>query len=106
VALEPGDANVKLVLAKLLIEMDQQDKALLLLEVSAQLEPTNATVHYVLATFYRKTGRADDAKREADLYQKFKDMKEKLRAVYKGLLIQPDEIHADENPEEEPHGEK
>ena len=44
--------------------MDQQDKALPLLEASAQLEPTNATVHYRLATLYRKMGRVDDAKRE------------------------------------------
>jgi hypothetical protein len=51
-------------------------------------------------------GRMDDAKREVELYQKYKDMKEKLRAVYKELLIQPDEIRADENPEEEPHGKK
>jgi len=76
------------------------------LEASAQLEPTNATVHYRLAALYRKMGRMDDAKREVELYQKYKDMKEKLRAVYKELLIQPDEIRADENPEEEPHGKK
>jgi cytochrome c-type biogenesis protein CcmH/NrfG len=106
VALEPGDANAKLGLAKVLIEMDQQDKALPLLEASAQLEPTNATVHYRLATRYRKMGRADDAKREVELYQKYKEMKDKLRATYKELLIQPDEIRADENPEEEPHDKK
>jgi len=106
VALEPGDANAKLGLAKMLIELNQQDKALPLLEASAQLEPTNATVHYRLAALYRKMGRMDDAKREVELYQKYKDMKEKLRAVYKELLIQPDEIRADENPEEEPHGKK
>jgi tetratricopeptide (TPR) repeat protein len=106
VALQPGDANAKLGLAKVLIEMDQQDKALPLLEASAQLEPTNATVHYRLATLYRKMGRMDDAKREVELYQKYKDMKEKLRAVYKELLIQPDAIRADENPEEEPSKKK
>lgn len=104
VTLQPGDANAKLGLAKVLIEMDKPDKALPLLEASAQLEPTNATVHYRLATLYRKMGRMDDAKREVDLYQKYKDMKEKLRAVYKDLLIQPDEIRAGENPEEEPKG--
>jgi len=104
VTLQPGDANAKLGLAKVLIEMDQQDKALTLLEASAQLEPTNATVHYRLATLYRKMGRVDDAKREVELYQKYKDMKESLRAVYKDLLIQPDEIRAGENPEEEPKG--
>jgi Flp pilus assembly protein TadD len=106
VALQPGDANAKLGLAKALIEMDQQSKALPLLEASAQLEPTNATVHYRLAALYRKMGRVDDAKREVELYQKYKDMKEKLRVVYKELLIQPDEIRADENPEEEPSEKK
>ncbi len=106
IALQPGDASAKLGLAKVLIEMDQQDKALPLLEASAQLEPTNATVHYRLATLYRKMGRVDDAKREVELYQKYKEMKEKLRATYKDLLIQPDEIRADENPEDEPHVKK
>jgi len=106
VTLRPGDANAQLGLAKALIEMNQQDKALPLLEVSAQLEPTNATVHYRLATLYRKMGRLDDAKREVELYQKYKDMKVKLRAVYQDLLIKPDEIRADENPEEEPSKKK
>ncbi len=99
VALQPGDANGKLGLAKVLIEMTQQDKALPLLEASAQLEPTNATVHYRLATLYKKMGRMDDARREVELYQKFKEMKEEMRAVYKDLLIQPDEIKSNENPE-------
>jgi cytochrome c-type biogenesis protein CcmH/NrfG len=106
VALQPSDANAKLGLAKVLIEMDQQDKALPLLEASAQLEPTNATVHYRLATLYRKMGRMDDAKREVELYQKYKEMKEKLRAVYKELQIQPEEIRTSENADDEPAGKK
>lgn len=106
VTLQPGDANAKLGLAKALIAMDEPDKALPLLETSAQLEPTSATVHYRLATLYRKLGRTEDAKHEVELYQKYKGMKDKLRAVYKELLIQPDEIRADENAEEEPSGKK
>ena len=106
VALQPGDANGKLGLAKVLVEMNQQDKALPLLEASAQLEPTNATVHYRLATLYSKMGRKDDARREVELYKKYKDMKEKLRVVYKELVIQPDEIRTDENPEGDPHSKK
>lgn len=100
VALQPLDANAKLELAKVLIELDQPDKALELLKASVQLEPTNSTAHYRLATLYRKMGRMDDARREIDLYRKYKDMKDKLRAVYKDLLRQPDEIRADENPDE------
>jgi hypothetical protein len=48
----------------------------------------------------------DDARREVELYQKYKGMKDKLRAVYKELLIQPDEIRADDNSEEEPQSKK
>lgn len=99
VELQPADADAKLGLAKTLIEMNQADKALPLLEDAVRLEPTNATAHYRLATLYRKMGRADDAKREMDLYKKFKEMKEKLNALYKELQVQPKEIRADEQDE-------
>ncbi|MFZ0734019.1 MAG: tetratricopeptide repeat protein [Candidatus Sulfotelmatobacter sp.] len=94
--LQPSDADAKLGLAKTLIEMDQADKALTLLEETVRLEPTNATAHYRLGTLYRQLGRADDAKRELELYKTYKDMKQKLRAVYKELQVQPKEITADE----------
>jgi Tfp pilus assembly protein PilF len=100
VELQPADAGAKLGLAKTLIEMNQSDKALALLEDAVQLEPTNATAHYRLATLYRKMGRADDAKRELELYKKFKEMKEKLRGLYKELQVQPKEIRADEPDEQ------
>jgi len=96
VELQPADADAKLGLAKTLIEMNQSDKALPLLEETVQQEPTNATAHYRLATLYRKLGRVDDAKRETELYKKFKEMKEKLQALYKELQVQPKEIRADE----------
>jgi tetratricopeptide (TPR) repeat protein len=100
VELQPADADAKLGLAKTLIEMNQPDKALALLEDAVRLEPTNATAHYRLATLYRKMGRADDAKREMELYKKFKEMKEKLTALYKELQVQPKEIRADEQDEQ------
>jgi tetratricopeptide (TPR) repeat protein len=94
--LQPGDANAKLGLAKTLIDMNQPDKAQVLLEETVQLEPTNAVAHYRLATLYREKGRMEDAKREVEQYKKYKDLKEKLRAVYKDLQVQPREIHSDE----------
>ncbi len=96
VALQPADADAKLGLAKSLIAMNQDDKALPLLEEAVRLEPTDPTVHYRLSTLYRKLGRMDDARRQVELYKQYKDMKEKLRAVYKDLLIQPKEIRADD----------
>jgi cytochrome c-type biogenesis protein CcmH/NrfG len=96
VALQPGDSDAKLGLAKTLIEMNQPDKAQALLEQTVQLEPTNAVAHYRLATLYREKGRVEDSKREVDLYRKYREMKEKLRAVYKDLQVQPSEIRADQ----------
>jgi Flp pilus assembly protein TadD len=95
VALQPADAEAKLWLAKTLIELNQPDKALPLLEASVQLEPTDATAHYRLATLYKKAGRTEDAKHELELYEKYKDLKEKLRVLYKDMLVQPQEIRED-----------
>ena len=64
-----------------------------------QLEPTNATAHYRLAALYRQEGTQEDAKQQLELYSKYKQMKDKFRALYKDLLIQPEEIRADEQNE-------
>jgi Tfp pilus assembly protein PilF len=96
VALQPSDADAKLGLAKALIGMNQTDQALQLLEAAVQLEPTNATAHYRLSTVYRKLGRVDESKREVELYKKCKDMKDRLRALYKDLEVQPKELRADD----------
>lgn len=95
VALQPSDSDAKLGLAKTLIEMNQASKATQLLEETLQLEPTNAVAHYRLAVLYRKQGRVEDANREVELYKKYKEAKEKLRAVYQELMIHPQEINAD-----------
>ena len=96
-ALQPGDADAKVGLAKILIEMNQTGEAVPLLEDAVRLDPTNATAHYRLGTLYRKIGRSEDSKQEIELYKKYKDLKEKLRAVYKDLQVQPDEIRGDKD---------
>lgn len=95
VALQPGAADAKVGLAKIFTEMNQTDDALPLLEEAVRLEPTNATAHYRLGTLYRKLGRSEASKKEIELYKKYKDMKEKLRVVYKDLQLQPEEISVD-----------
>ena len=101
VSMQPADADAKLGLAKVLLEMGEPDKALPLLEASVQLEPTNTVAHYRLATLYKKLGRTEDARREVDLYKKYKDMKDKLRVLYKDMLIQPQEIREDDPDEKD-----
>ena len=79
VQLRPDDADASIGLAKVLMSMDQLQRAGQVLEHSIQLDPTNALAHFRLSTVYRRTGRTADAQHELAEYQKYKDMKEKLR---------------------------
>jgi tetratricopeptide (TPR) repeat protein len=97
--LQPSDEDAMLGLAKTLISMDQQAKALPLLEQAVQAEPTDATAHFRLSNLYRQQGRTEDARREVEQYKKYKDMKEKLRAIYKEMQVQPGQKQADEQEE-------
>lgn len=96
VTLQPNDPDANFGLAVTLISMKQQDKALPLLERAVQLDPTYATAHYRLATLYRQRGRTADAQREVEEYKKYRDLKEKLRGVYKEMQIRPDEIREED----------
>jgi hypothetical protein len=47
---------------------------------------------------YRQAGRTAEAKRELEEYQKYKDMKEKLREIYRQMRLEPDKKeHEDED---------
>jgi Tfp pilus assembly protein PilF len=74
-------------LAHVYIEKDEAATALPLLEPLVAADPTNVLAHYRLSTAYRKLKRPDDAKRELDAYQKYKDIKEKMRTVYKEMRL-------------------
>lgn len=93
--LAPYDADAKLGLSKILIDMDKPQEALPIVEDAVRLEPTNPVAHYRLSTLYKKMGHMDEAKHEVELYKEYKDAKDKLRATYQDLLIQPKEIRAD-----------
>ena len=95
VELEPNNAEANLGLAKTLIAMDQKAKALPILEHAVQLEPAEASAHYRLSSLYREEGRSEDAKRELAQFQKYTRLKEKLRAVYKEMSIQPKQMESD-----------
>jgi tetratricopeptide (TPR) repeat protein len=94
--LQPDNAKANFGLAKSLIAMNQTAKALPILERSVKLEPTDASAHYRLSALYREAGRSEDAKRELAQFQKYKQMKEKLQAIYKEMQIQPAQLQADE----------
>lgn len=89
VQLQPDDSEALLGLAKNLVQTKETQKAQALLEHAIQVDPTSTEAHFRLATVYRELGRTADAKRELEQYQKFKDMKEKLRKIYQEMRVQP-----------------
>ncbi len=89
VQLKPDDPEASIGLAKVLMSMGQPQKAEPFLERAIQLDPTSAVAHFRLSTIYRQAGRTEDAKREVAEYQKYRDMKEKLRNIYQAMRLQP-----------------
>ena len=96
--LQPNDAEANLGLAKTLMSMNQSGKALPLLEHAVKLDPTGAVAHFRLSTVYRQVGRTADAKRELEDYKKYKDMKEKLRELYRQMRLVPEKNENEDEP--------
>ena len=96
--LQPNDAEANIGLAKTLMSLNQSEKALPLLEHAVKLDPTSAVAHFRLSTVYRQIGRTADAKRELEEYQKYKDMKEKLRELYRQMRLVPEKKENEDEP--------
>jgi tetratricopeptide (TPR) repeat protein len=96
VQLQPNDPDANVGLAKVLMSMNQPEKAEALLKHAIELDPTSALAHFRLSTIYRQTGRPDEAKRELAEYQKYKDMKEKLREIYRAMRLEPSKREPDD----------
>jgi Tfp pilus assembly protein PilF len=86
-AVVPGDVDAKVGLAFIYGQRDNPAAALPLLESAVAADPGNIMAHYRLSSVYRALHRPDDAKREIAEYKKYKDLKEKLRMVYKDMKI-------------------
>jgi len=96
VQLRPDDAEADLGLAKVLMSMGQMEKARQSLDRAVQLDPTNPVAHFRLATLYRRIGSTADAQRELEQFQKYRDMKEKLRDLYHTMRLEPAKEEPDE----------
>jgi tetratricopeptide (TPR) repeat protein len=86
-ALVPDDADALLGMARVYTEKNDPNAAAPLLERVVTADPTNVTAHYRLSAVYRKLNRPEDARRELAAYQKYKDLKEKMRKIYKELRL-------------------
>jgi tetratricopeptide (TPR) repeat protein len=83
--LQPNDPDANIGLAKVMMSLDQRQKAETLLQHAIQVDPTNAVAHFRLSTIYRESGRFAEAKQEIEEYQKYNKMKEQLRELFRDL---------------------
>ena len=86
-AIVPGEVDAEVGLASAYIQRGDMASALPFLESAVKADPGNILAHYRLSTVYRALHRPDDAKRELAEYKKYKDLKEKLRTIYKDMKI-------------------
>lgn len=86
-ALSPSESDAGVGLAHELVETDQLAEALPILLALEKADPTDVLVHFRLAALYRRMHRPDDAKREVAAYDKYKAIKDKLRALYQEMRL-------------------
>jgi len=87
--LRPDDAGANLGMGKVLMSMGQPEKAEPFLQRAIDLDPTSAVAHFRLSTVYRETGHTAEAKHEVAEYEKYKEMKEKLRELFHAMRVEP-----------------
>ena len=84
-AVAPNETDASIGLAHVYTEKGQPEEALPLLQGVINVDPTNILAHYRLSSVYRELKRTEDAKRELETYQKYKEIKERMRAIYKEM---------------------
>lgn len=77
-------------MAKVLVEMNETAKAAAFAEHALQVDPTSAEAHFRLSTIYRQEHRIVDSKHEIEEFQKYRDIKEKLRQLYREMRVRPE----------------
>lgn len=87
VELAPNDSDACTELAKLLVSEEDRAEATQLLERAVATDPANYVAHFRLATLYRQEGHKDDARREAEAYQKYKKLSERLQKQFDTMRI-------------------
>jgi tetratricopeptide (TPR) repeat protein len=90
VRFQPDDLEANLGMARVLIEMNETVKAAAFAEHALQVDPTSAEAHFRLSTIYRQEHRIADSRHEIEEFQKYRDIKEKLRQIYHEMRVRPE----------------
>ncbi len=87
VELQPNDADALVELGKILMTMNENEKAQETFERAVKAEPTNTVARYRLSVLYRRQGKTAEADQQMAEYRKYKDMKDKLEKIFHDMRM-------------------
>jgi tetratricopeptide (TPR) repeat protein len=87
VELQPNDADALVELGKILMTMNENEKAQEIFERAVKADPTNTVARYRLSVLYRRQGKTAEADQQMAEYKKYKDMKSKLEKIFHDMRM-------------------
>ena len=100
VELQPNDADALVELGKILMTMNENEKAQEMFERAVKAEPTNTVARYRLSVLYRRQGKTAEADQQMAEYKKYKDMKSKLEKIFHDMRMGSLQKNADDTDEQ------
>jgi cytochrome c-type biogenesis protein CcmH/NrfG len=100
VELQPNDADALVELGKILMTMNENEKAQEMFERAVKADPTNTVARYRLSVLYRRQGKSAEADQQMAEYKKYKDMKSKLEKIFRDMRMGSLQKNADDTDEQ------
>jgi tetratricopeptide (TPR) repeat protein len=100
VELQPNDADALVELGKILMTMNENDKAQEMFERAVKADPTSTVARYRLSVLYRRQGKTSEADQQMTEYKKYKDMRDKLEKIFHDMRMGSLQKSADDTAEQ------
>jgi len=100
VELQPNDPDALVELGKVLMSLNENDKAQATFEQAVKADPSNTVAHYRLSMLYRRQGKTTEADQQMAEYKKYKEMKSKLEKIFHDMRVGSLQKSADETDEQ------
>jgi tetratricopeptide (TPR) repeat protein len=85
--LQPDDPDTLVEMGKLLMTMNENDKAQEAFEKTVKADPSNTVALYRLSMLYRRQGKTAEADQQMTEYKKYKEMKTKLEKIFHDMRV-------------------
>ena len=100
VELQPNDPDALVELGKVLMTMNEQEKAQATFEQAVKADPSNTVARYRLSMLYRRQGKTAAADQQMAEYKKYKDMSSKLEKIFHDMRVGSLQKNADDTDEQ------